>query len=72
MGGQSRFGGLRLAQAFGGVFGGDKIIPILKNNLTALARLAVLGVLSAARRLVILFFRIGINNIASLLIGAIL
>ena len=35
-------------------------MPILQNNLTALARLAVLGVLSAARRLVILFFRIGI------------
>ena len=39
---------------------GIEIIPILKNNLTALTRLAVLGVLSAARRLVILFFRIGI------------
>ena len=37
------------------------VIPILKNNLIALARLAVLGVLSAARRLVILFFRIGIR-----------
>ena len=49
-----------------------QFIPILKNNLTALARLAVLGVLSAARRRVIIFFRIGISNIASLLIGAIL
>jgi hypothetical protein len=35
-----------------------KLIPILKNNLTALARLAVLGVLSVARRLVILFLEL--------------
>ena len=52
---------------FGGAYGKSavlvsiKFIPILKINLTALARLAVLAVLSAARRLVILFFRIGIS-----------
>ena len=33
-----------------------------KNNLTALTRPAVLGVLSSARRLVILFFRMGITK----------
>ena len=38
------------------------VIPIRKNNLTALTRLAVLDVLSSARRLVILFFRIGITR----------
>ena len=38
------------------------VIPIRKNNLTALTRLAVLDVLSSARRLVILFFRIGISR----------
>ena len=45
-----------------------RIIPIQKNNLTSLSRLAVLSVLSAARRLVSLLFWIGIipiqkNNI---------
>ena len=39
------------------------LIPIRKNNLTALTRLAVLPVLSTARRLVILFFRMGIFDV---------
>ena len=37
------------------------VIPIQKNNLTSLSRLAVLFVLSAARRLVSLLFWIGIR-----------
>ena len=38
------------------------VIPIQKNNLTSLSRLAVLSVLSAARRLVNLLFE-GISRI---------
>ena len=54
---------------FGGAYGKSavlvsiKFIPILKINLTALARLAVLAVLSAARRLVILFLELVLQNI---------
>ena len=43
----------------------DYLIPILQNSLTALARLAVLFVLSSARRLVILFCRIGISVLSA-------
>ena len=39
-----------------------RLIPIQKNNLTSLARLAVLGVLSSARRLVSLLFWIGMKT----------
>ena len=48
---------LQLRQIFG-------FIPIQKNNLTSLSRLAVLSVLSAARRLVSLLFWIGITKLS--------